>query len=185
MPTPHGPWSTVSRRHVFAGGPLKDVSVETVRLPGGRLVDDYYTVRMADFALVYARTNEGQVLMLRQYRHGPRRVCLTFPGGHLESSEPATAAARRELLEETGYEAERWSDLGSYVTNANQGCSTAYFFRADGCTRVRDPGSQDLEAAELLLVPEGELLRPGRLEEIGLTSHVALLAIATHPHLRA
>jgi ADP-ribose pyrophosphatase len=98
--------------------------------------------------------------------------------------EAPLAAARRELLEETGYVSERWVSYGAYVTNANQYCNTAHLFRADGCRRVSAPTAPDVEGPELLELTEEELLTAGALEDIGLASHAALLAIATHPRLR-
>src|SRR5688572_12356027 len=75
------PWQVVSREVVFSGGPVREVSKESVRLPDNRFVPDYYVVRFPDYVLVYAEMEDGRVAMLRQYKHGPRRVCLTFPGG--------------------------------------------------------------------------------------------------------
>lgn len=176
-------WIVLDRAQRFSGGPIREVATERVRLPDGSEIADYYRVTMPDFALVFAVTDDGRVIMLRQYKHGPRQVCLTFPGGALGDGESASEAARRELLEETGCVADRWTSYGAYVTNANQYCNRAHLFRADGCRRVSSPTSPDLERPELVTLAESELLRPGVLQALGLASHVALLAVATHPHL--
>lgn len=120
------PWTTVARRVEFSGGPIREIAKETVLLPDGRVIDDFYTARMGDYALVYAVTEDGGVLVLRQYKHGVGRVCLTFPGGYIAPGEDAALAAERELLEETGYRAATLTPLGAFVTNANQGCNTAH-----------------------------------------------------------
>lgn len=177
-------WIVVNRRTVHSGGPV-ELAVEHVRLPDGRELTDYYQVRMPDYVLVFATTERGSILVLRQYKHGPRRVCVTFPGGALAPGESPLAAARRELLEETGHASDRWVSYGAYVTNSNQYCNTAHLFRADGCRRVSDPTAPDLESPELVELAEDELLRPEVLPGIGLASHAALLAIATHPFLKA
>jgi ADP-ribose pyrophosphatase len=181
----HGPWTVIGRVQVFSGGPVESVEVEQVRLPDGTELFDYYQIRLPDFVLVYATTEEQKTLVLRQYKHGPRRVCTTFPAGAVMTGESPLAAARRELLEETGYVSDRWVSYGAYVTNANQYCNTAHLFRADACRRVSEPTAPDVENPELLALPEVELLRADVLEQIGLASHAALLAIATHPHLRS
>jgi ADP-ribose pyrophosphatase len=173
-------WQTLHRETIFAGGPIKEVAIETVALPDGRRIPDYYVIRLADFVLIYAETDDGTVLMLRQYKHGLRRVCLTFPGGAIEDRESPVMAARRELLEETGYEATEWHSLGAFGTNANQGCNAAHLFRATGCRLVAEPNSRDLEQISLELLPPARLLHPTALHEIGLASHVALLLLATH-----
>jgi ADP-ribose pyrophosphatase len=181
---PDPTWTVLGRSPRFAGGPIREVAIEHVRLPDGTEIEDYYRVTMADFALVFAAMDDGRVMMLRQYKHGAGRVCLTFPGGALGDGETPIDAARRELLEETGCVAERWASYGAYVTNANQYCNRAHLFRADGCRRVSSPTSPDLERPELVIVAEHELLQPDVLPRIGLASHVALIAVATHPQLR-
>lgn len=181
----HAPWTVVDRAEVFAGGPVQSVAVEHVRLPDGTELLDYYQIRLPDFVVVYAETGDSKVLVLRQYKHGARRVCLTFPAGAVADGEAPLDAARRELLEETGYVSDRWVSYGAYVTNANQHCNTAHLFRATACRRVTEPTAPDLENPELLVLPEVELMHPDTLAHIGLASHAALLAIATHPQLRA
>ncbi len=126
---------------------------------------------------------DGHVVMLRQYKHGARRVCLTFPGGSIEAGEMPADAARRELMEEIGCQAQKLESLGAFVTNANQGCNTAHLFRATGCRRVAEPSSGDLENADILMVDRAELLHPRCVDDIGLASHVALLLLATRSTL--
>jgi len=172
------PWTTLDRRVEFSGGPIREIVRETVQLPDGRIIPDFYTARMGDYALVYAVTTEGKVLVLRQYKHGLGRVCLTFPGGYVAPGEDPAVAAERELLEETGYRGRKLTSLGSFVTNANQGCNTAHLFRIDGCQRECDPDSGDLEEMELTVFEPAELLSPSRFAEMGVLSYVTLVLLA-------
>jgi len=176
------PWTTLDRRVEFSGGPIREIARETVLLPNGRIIPDFYTARMGDYALVYAVTIEGTVLLLRQYKHGVGRVCLTFPGGHVSDGEDPASAAERELLEETGYRGTSITPLGSFVTNANQGCNTAHLFRIDGCRQERDAESGDLEEMELLHCTPDELRSPARFAEMGTLSYVTLALLAEHQH---
>lgn len=176
-------WSVIEERELLARPPYLTVTAQSVALPDGRRIDDFYQIVLADFAVIYAETPDGRVLMLRSYRHGPRRVCLNFPGGALSPGEAPLDAARRELREETGYEAERWDSLGSWVTNVNQRCQTAHFFRAAGCRPVAAPDSGDLEETRLELIGPDGLFEAARRGELAGLSHAAMLAIATHPVL--
>ena len=157
------PWKTLDRRVEFAGGPIREIAKETVLLPDGRVIPDFYTAQMGDYALVYAVTEDGNVLVLRQYKHGVRRVCLTFPGGYIAPGEDPAVAAERELLEETGYRGTTLTPLGAFVVNANQGCNTAHLFRIDGCRRECEPNPGDLEEMELVTFRPDELLSQSRL----------------------
>jgi ADP-ribose pyrophosphatase len=172
------PWTTLDRHVEFSAGPIREIARETVRLPDGRIISDFYTVRMGDYALVYAVTDDGGVLVLRQYKHGVGRVCFTFPGGYIAPDENPAVAAERELLEETGYRGTTITSLGAFVTNANQGCNTAHMFRIDGCRRERDPESGDLEEMELVQFQPTELLSQERLAEMGVLGYVALVLLA-------
>ena len=176
------PWTTLARRVEFSGGPIREIAKETVQLPDGRIVPDFYTARMGDYALVYAVTTEGKVLVLRQYKHGVGRVCLTFPGGYVAPGEDPAIAAQRELLEETGYRGVNLIPLGSFVTNANQGCNTAHMFRVDGCQWECAPNSGDLEEMELTQFSPVELLTPSRFAEMGVLSYVTLVLLAERVH---
>jgi ADP-ribose pyrophosphatase len=172
------PWKTLERTSLFSAGPIKEIARETVLLPDGRIVSDYYTAAMGDYALVYAVTAQGKVLVLRQYKHGCRRVCLTFPGGYVASAEDPAVAAERELLEETGYRLKTLISLGAFVANANQGCNTAHLFRADGCWYERPAQSGDLEEMELLEMTRDELMAPSGIADMAVLAYVTLALLA-------
>lgn len=176
-------WKTIRSETVFDGSPWVTVFDETVELPDGRPVEGFYRIRMRDFVCIYPELEDGSVLTLTQYKHGPRCVSLTFPGGHLEVDEEPVACARRELLEETGYEAAEFIDLGRYVVSANQHCANAHFFKATGCRQVAEPASGDLEEMVITPIEPRILWERARKGEIILVNQLTLLALATHPEI--
>ncbi len=138
-------WKVLNKTTVFEAPPFVRVSKQQIALPDGRQIDDFYQIHLRPFAIVVPVLEDGRVLTIRQYKHGPGRVCLSFPGGFVDPGESAQEGAARELLEETGYQAQSWVSLGAYVDNGNQlGCQGHYFL-ATGCRQVQEPDGQDLE----------------------------------------
>jgi ADP-ribose pyrophosphatase len=173
----------LAERMLFEAPPFLRVSAHSIELPDGRLIENYYQVRMPDVASIFAETEDSRIVLLRSYRHGVRRICLGFPGGHIVPGEAPLAAAQRELVEETGYEAAAWELLGSYVTNANHHCQTSNFFRATGCRVAAIPDSGDLEDAEIVLLTRDELLEAARRGDFPMVGQVAMISLALRPEL--
>jgi ADP-ribose pyrophosphatase len=160
------------------------VELQRVRLPDGRVVDDYHRILLPDYSVMYVETEDGRVVVERQYKHGVGDVTLTLPAGLLKAGEDPLEGARRELLEETGYEASNWGCLGQFVQNSNYGGSRAHVYRATGARRVAEPDAGDLEHIEIVLMTRHELFQALRANRVQVTSFAATIALATHPEIR-
>lgn len=177
------PWRVLESHEVYSAPPWLSVRMERLRLPDGREVGGFHRLVMPDYALIYPETEDGRLVLLRQYKHGVGEVSLTFPAGTFNAGEAPLDVAKRELKEETGYEAAEWRPLGRYVTQANSFGHAAHLFRATGCRAVAAPNSGDLEEMELLLMTRAEALDAARRGEFKLISQLAILALCTHPEL--
>lgn len=154
---PDRPWDVLGRRTLLRTERGIEVAVETVRLPDGRIIDDYHQIVVGDSASVYAETPDGKVIVIRHYCHGARRHSIGLPGGRVDPSETPLEAAKRELLEETGHSASDWTFLGSFVRNGNQGGGVDHLFRASAARRITTPDSGDLEEITVCAMTRDEL----------------------------
>ena len=98
--------STVSSETVYEGGLLK-VRRDVVRMPDGAQAWREYVLHPGA-VMMLAFVDERTVLLERQFRYPRRRHFVELPAGKLEAGEPPLATARRELIEECGYEARQW-----------------------------------------------------------------------------
>ncbi|HEY0832833.1 MAG TPA: NUDIX hydrolase [Azospirillum sp.] len=178
------PWTIVASRDVYTHEPWLKIRVETLELPDGRRVE-FHQVDSRDFVIIVPETDDGNFVLIRQYKHGARRVNLTFPAGTLEAGEPALECARRELLEETGYEAEDWTDCGRYVLMGNQKGPSGHLFLARGCRKVAEPDSGDLEEMRVEVMDRDGLLACAARGDIAIATQVAALGLALNPDLAA
>jgi ADP-ribose pyrophosphatase len=158
-----------------------EVGDERVELPDGRVVDGFLWIKTRDFAMVVAVTPDGQVVMERSYKHGPRNVALSLPAGYIEAGETPDQAARRELREETGYTSDEWRRLGSFTVDGNYGVCTAHIFLARGARRSSEAGGHghdDLEEIEVLTLSVADALAALTRGEVAQLSTAAAIALA-------
>ncbi len=102
--------SQLSSEQVWQGR-LLDVRRDRVRLPDGSEGVREYIVHPGAVVII-AVGDDGRLILERQYRYGPGHVFLEFPAGKIDPGEDILATAKRELIEECGYEADSWTYLG-------------------------------------------------------------------------
>jgi ADP-ribose pyrophosphatase len=151
---------------------------DKLRLPGGAVKDPYYVVERPDAAIIFPLTGEGEAVLVRQYRPPLERMELGLPAGLVEEGEKPEAAARRELLEETGYSGGEWEPLGALASSPSLKDNWAYLFLARGVEEMAPPDPDEHELVETVRVPVGELLGLIRTGEIVSSSGVAAVMLA-------
>jgi len=134
-------------------------------------------IKSADYVLISVRRNDGCILMERHYKQCLGRVILTSPAGGVDAGELPLETAQRELLEETGFEAEQWALIGSFVVDGTRGICTAHLFLAERLRQVAAPMTNDMEEFELLFMCEDEIRAAVREGQIPLLPDIAILSM--------
>ena len=132
------PWTVRRSRSVLRDRWI-DVTADAVEDARGNLLDPFYTFAYPDWAQVVAVTEEGALVLVRQYRHGLRALSLELPAGAVDPGETPLAAGRRELLEETGYAAAECRPVASLSPNTATHRNRCHTLLALGCRRVAEP----------------------------------------------
>lgn len=157
-------WKKINEKVVKVG--FRSFINKNFELPDGRI--DQYTIKNEkDVVCIFAITDNDEVVLFKQFRPGPERVFLELPGGGLDDSEDKIDAARRELLEETGYS----GDIKYIGTNYYCAYSTGlrHHFVATNCKKVSSQNLDKNEFGEVVLVSLDDfkrLLRDGKLTDV-------------------
>ncbi len=141
-------WKKISSEYIVRA-PWATLRVDTCRMPDGTLIPDYYVLEYPDWVNVIALTEDSQVILVRQYRHAAGEEVLEIPGGVIEKGEAPEDAARRELLEETGYEFDKLEFLSELYANPATATNKTHCFLATG---GRKTSEQTLDKGEEILV---------------------------------
>lgn len=156
--------STLSSEPVY-DGVLLHVRRDVVRLPDGNdSVREW--IEHPGASAVVPVDSEGFVTLVRQFRYPPRREFLEVPAGKFdEEGESPRALAERELAEEVGLKAERWTELGVTYPGIGYSNEVIHLFLAEDLTEV-EAGSDDDEFVEPVRMPLAEAVRKAQAGEI-------------------
>ncbi len=158
--------------------PYFTVRSDRLRLPDGAVKDPYYVLERPDAAIIFPLTTSDEVVLVRQYRPPIERIELGLPAGLVEEGEDPKKAARRELLEETGYGGGEWEPLGSLASSPSLKDNWAHLYLARGVELTSPPSPDEYERVEVALVPVGEMLGEIRAGNIVSSSGVAAILLA-------
>lgn len=142
---------TIRSRTIFDGKLIR-VQLDEVELPDGR-TSTREIVKHPGAVAVLAFTEEGKLVLVRQYRNPLEKTILEIPAGKLEPGEDPKACAFRELEEETGYRAEDMQPIVSFYTSPGFADEKIHLFEARGLTKgeMRPDTDEFVEVEELTL----------------------------------
>ena len=159
------PWPILDERPALS---TRVFDVHQVRARSPRTDREHKFVRLVapDWLNVIPLTDDGQVIMVRQFRHGTREVTLEIPGGMVDPGESPEDAAARELREETGYVCDHLQEIGRVHPNPALFDNTCYSYLARSTRRVGEitpDGSEDLGLELHPLADIPRLIREGAI----------------------
>ncbi len=183
-------WEEIKMEHVLKDKWI-DIRRSVYRYPDGREFEPYYSYSRRDYVVVVASDTEGDYICVRQFRQGIKKVTTEFPAGGIERkdgkeygeersefSEDALEAAKRELIEETGYVSDEWRHLVTIPSHATIADNYAHLFEARNCRKVT---GQSLDETEYLVVVKHtkdeieEMIKTGNFQQ---ATHVAAWFLA-------
>lgn len=160
-------WKEIARTQVFKKYSRR-IDKVVFELPNGT-TDDFYIKVEGPACGVLGLTKNNEVILVKQYRPGPKKVLCDLPGGFVDPDEDKLETAKREFLEETGYTGD-FEFVGTCIDDAYS-TMERHCFIAKNCKNVRQPEQTATEQAQVTLLPLNEfraLLRSGGITDVGL-----------------
>ncbi len=146
------PWQ-IQSSEIIADCRIFKVRKDVVVSPRTGQSHDMFVLEQPTWVNVIPLTSDEKVVMIEQWRHGTRSVHLETPGGLMDAGETPEQCARRELLEETGYDTDSIVRLGVVHPNPAIQNNQQYYIFAKDCRKVAEPKLDQAEDVAVKLVP--------------------------------
>lgn len=170
-------WETLSSTPAL-DTPWFKVRQDKVRLPNGKILDDYFVWEEEDVAMIVPVTTNHEFVLVKQYKHGVDTEVIEFPAGYLNKDEEAGASATRELLEETGYSGGDISQIGKLTTSPSKNKGQLYVYLAKELQKKENPTPDETESIEIITLSYDKVQELILQGEIWASSTIAAFYIA-------
>ena len=137
-------WKTLESQQVFKSG-LVSIDKDKCEMPDGRIMPSYYILRFPQWVNVVPITDDGKIILIKQYRHATGQIHWEVPGGAVHTGEDPAFAGLRELEEETGYTSQNLMKVAENYPNPALQDNRIYTYLAKGCVLK---GAQSLDPFE-------------------------------------
>lgn len=162
----------VSASEVVIDNRFMRVRKDTVVLPNGTVIPDYYVRESRGFVVVFALTPDDDVILVRQFKYGAGKIVLELPAGMIDPGESALACAVREFGEETGYRAEI-EHVRSFPTDPTNSNNLMHLYVGRNAHHAHAQKFDPAEEIEVELAPRSHLRKLIATGAIEVAPHVA------------
>lgn len=170
-------WKTIHSKLALDNKWFK-VQQDIVELPNGKVLDDYLFWKEPNVSQIVAITKENKIILVRQYKHAIGDFIVECPAGFVDDGETFEDAARRELLEETGYNSKKMVCLGQVTHNPTKSCGIVKIFLTKNIEKTSSQKLDKNEDIEILELSIEEVLNMIYIGEIWTTGTITAMFLA-------
>ena len=175
-------WKQLDREYIVDNKWVK-LAKDKVQLPNGTCMDDFYVFEKKNVAIIVALDGNNNVLIKKEYRYPVDEFLYELPGGVIEDStlpadESALETAKRELLEETGYESDEWIKLLSGYDYPTKDTNVVNIFLAKNIRKVSEQKLEVSEDIEFEFIPLKKAIEMCTINKIKVNGTIAGLFLA-------
>jgi ADP-ribose pyrophosphatase len=165
-------WKKNSEQSILKASVFEYFKVSSTSLESGK-TGQFDVLKCRNWVNIIALTPEKDVVLVKQYRQGTDQVTMEVPGGVIHTGEDSLEGAKRELEEETGYSAKKWTLLGSVDANPAFMNNQCFFYLASDSVLLNSQNLDPFEEIEVTTVPLEKI--PQLIKE-GKISHSLVVA---------
>lgn len=168
-------WKVLKSEHILRIGPWLSVRQELVELPSGKQIPTWFVLEFPNWINVIAITKDGKMVMIDQYRHGFGDTRYEIVAGVIDEGETPLEAAKRELLEETGFGGGNWQEFMVLSPNTSNQNNLSYTFLATDVEQLEKQHQESTEDIHIHVMEQSEVLQLLQSGEIIQALHSAPL----------